>query len=213
MASKRIIVTTGLLAGAQTFSTGCTTTNPPFCDSGQVDSATGVCNISDCTNSIVAGTELPGIGATGAYYRTTVEAKLQTEETTATIRLLQGGADVAGQVVRDGTQAAAAGLGLTMLPCFVGDAAVNASFRARPRSRPVYRCKDGKYLAMGIVDEKHLWKAMCQELGLGRISGLPMPARTALGPVLRPLIAYRLRNACGAWSTTPAGCAHRCPTP
>jgi len=35
---------------------------------------------------------------------------------------------------------------------------------------------------------------MCEVLGLGRIAKLPMPARTALGPVLRPVIAYKLRK-------------------
>ncbi len=58
----------------------------------------------------------------------------------------------------------------------------------------VYRCRGREYLALGIVDEKHFWKAMCEVLGLPWMIRLPMAARSALGPALRPIIAARLRT-------------------
>lgn len=58
----------------------------------------------------------------------------------------------------------------------------------------VFRTRDGRFLALGVVDENHFWKALCGCLGLGRFGGLPLPARTALGPLLRRLVARRLRR-------------------
>lgn len=58
----------------------------------------------------------------------------------------------------------------------------------------VFRARDGKWLAIGIVDEGHFWRAICEELGLAPLSGLPMPVRIAAGPALRPVIAQRLRR-------------------
>lgn len=58
----------------------------------------------------------------------------------------------------------------------------------------VFRARDGRWLTLGIVDEGHFWRALCEELGLGRLGGLPMPARIAAGPALRPLVAQRLRR-------------------
>lgn len=58
----------------------------------------------------------------------------------------------------------------------------------------VYRCRDGRHIALGIVDEKHFWKALCQVLGLGGLARIPLPARTATGPVLRRVIGLRLRT-------------------
>ncbi len=58
----------------------------------------------------------------------------------------------------------------------------------------VYRCRDGAWLALGVVDEKHFWRALCDVLELRRLARLPMPARTALGPVLKRLFARRLRR-------------------
>ncbi|MBX3273397.1 MAG: CoA transferase [Sandaracinaceae bacterium] len=57
----------------------------------------------------------------------------------------------------------------------------------------VYRCKGNGHLSLGIVDEAHFWKALCEVLGLGPAAKLPMPGLVAMGPVLRPLIAARLR--------------------
>lgn len=56
----------------------------------------------------------------------------------------------------------------------------------------VFRCSDGEHLSLGIVDENHFWKALCDELDLGPMRKLPLPARIAAGPVLRPLLARRL---------------------
>lgn len=58
----------------------------------------------------------------------------------------------------------------------------------------VFRCRDGAHLSVGIVDEGHFWKAMCKELDLAPLSRLPLPARIAAGPVLRPLVARRLKR-------------------
>ncbi len=58
----------------------------------------------------------------------------------------------------------------------------------------VYECKGGGQLSIGIVDEKHFWKALCQVLDLGPMARLPMQGLIAMGPVLRPMIARRLRR-------------------
>lgn len=58
-----------------------------------------------------------------------------------------------------------------------------------------FRCSDGRYVAIGIVDENHFWRALCEELGAPRLGGLPMASRAALGPALRRWIAIRLRTA------------------
>jgi crotonobetainyl-CoA:carnitine CoA-transferase CaiB-like acyl-CoA transferase len=59
----------------------------------------------------------------------------------------------------------------------------------------VYRCSDGRFLAIGIVDEKHFWKTLCEELGAPRMARLPLPARAALGPLLKRWIAQKLAQA------------------
>ncbi len=89
---------------ALTALTGCPT-GAPDCDSGTIlDTATNTCVVDNsCTNTIITGSEFPGIAATNAYYRTTVEAKLQEEEADATISLSEAsGAAVAGTAVTDG---------------------------------------------------------------------------------------------------------------
>jgi crotonobetainyl-CoA:carnitine CoA-transferase CaiB-like acyl-CoA transferase len=58
----------------------------------------------------------------------------------------------------------------------------------------VYRCKGDTHLSIGIVDEKHFWESFCEVVGMEAFAGLPMPVRTAASPVLRPLIARRLRT-------------------
>jgi crotonobetainyl-CoA:carnitine CoA-transferase CaiB-like acyl-CoA transferase len=58
----------------------------------------------------------------------------------------------------------------------------------------VYKTKDDLYLTLGIVDETHFWKALCTELDLAPFVALPMPARIAAGPVLRPVVARRIRS-------------------
>lgn len=56
----------------------------------------------------------------------------------------------------------------------------------------IFPARDARFLALGIVDEDHFWRSLCDVLGLGRLGRLPLPARTALGPLLRRVIARRL---------------------
>lgn len=58
----------------------------------------------------------------------------------------------------------------------------------------VFRARDGRWLTLGIVDEGHFWRALCEELELSPLASLPMPARIAAGPALRPVIAQRLKR-------------------
>lgn len=58
----------------------------------------------------------------------------------------------------------------------------------------VFRARCGRYLTLGIVDEAHFWRALCDELGLARLGALSLGARIAAGPALRPIIAQRLRG-------------------
>ena len=58
----------------------------------------------------------------------------------------------------------------------------------------VFRARCGRWLALGIVDEAHFWRALCEELDLAPFAKLPMPARIAAGPALRPVIAKRLER-------------------
>lgn len=69
-----------------------------------------------------------------------------------------------------------------------------------------FRCADGRWIAVGVVDEGHFWSALCDAVGLGRFGRLPMPARVVLGPVLRRLLALRLRRRSSeAWLSELAG--------
>ena len=56
----------------------------------------------------------------------------------------------------------------------------------------VFRCADGAWLAVGIVDEAHFWRAFCRALGLRGIGRLGLGAQLLTGRVLRPLVAARL---------------------
>ncbi|HHO51932.1 MAG TPA: CoA transferase [Deltaproteobacteria bacterium] len=58
----------------------------------------------------------------------------------------------------------------------------------------VFRCRDGAWLAIGVVDERHFWTSLCEALGLRRLSGLSMSARTVLSPVIKRLFALSLRR-------------------
>ncbi len=58
----------------------------------------------------------------------------------------------------------------------------------------VFRARCGRWLSLGIVDESHFWRALCEELDLAPFAKLPMPARIAAGPALRPVIARRLKR-------------------
>lgn len=64
----------------------------------------------------------------------------------------------------------------------------------------VFRCADDRWISVGIVDEGHFWKALCEELDLGPMKKLPLAARIAAGPALKPVVARRLRGrACDEW--------------
>lgn len=58
----------------------------------------------------------------------------------------------------------------------------------------VFEAKDGRWLSVGIVDEAHFWKALCEELKLARLGKLSMPMRIAAGPVLKPIVARRIKS-------------------
>lgn len=58
----------------------------------------------------------------------------------------------------------------------------------------IYATRDKRHIALGIVDERHFWEAMCDVLGLARFRKLPVPARTAMGPVLKAAIALQVRR-------------------
>jgi crotonobetainyl-CoA:carnitine CoA-transferase CaiB-like acyl-CoA transferase len=81
--------------------------------------------------------------------------------------------------------------------------------RERLHAMPHYncfRCADGRWIALGIVDEKHFWTELCAALGLKRFAGLPIPARVALGPVIRRVLAARFRGrSARAWVDELAG--------
>lgn len=63
----------------------------------------------------------------------------------------------------------------------------------------VFATKDG-FLSLGIVDEGHFWKALCEDLGMKRFGALPLPVRIAAGPVLRPVVARAIaRRTTDAW--------------
>lgn len=48
-----------------------------------------------------------------------------------------------------------------------------------------YRTRDGRYLAVGIVDENKFWRALCSAMGMGVVAKLPMLGRFALATPLR----------------------------
>ena len=58
----------------------------------------------------------------------------------------------------------------------------------------LYRCLDGKWIAVGIVDENRFWRSFCKTLGLRGIGRLPLAARAGLAPVLDKLVKARLRT-------------------
>lgn len=52
-----------------------------------------------------------------------------------------------------------------------------------------YQTKDGRWLAVGIVDEGKFWRALCEALELPRLGKLPVAARVLLGNVVRRQLA------------------------
>ena len=69
--------------------------------------------------------------------------------------------------------------------------------RERLRALPhytTYPCRDGEWIALGIVDERKFWVALCEVLGIRRFSGLSIPMRAALSPVLKPILRWLIRR-------------------
>jgi alpha-methylacyl-CoA racemase len=58
----------------------------------------------------------------------------------------------------------------------------------------LYQAGDGRWLALGIVDERHFWKSLCQAMGMNRSARLPPPARVALGPLIRRRLSAKFRR-------------------
>ena len=58
----------------------------------------------------------------------------------------------------------------------------------------VYRCRGGQYLALGIVDEAHFWRALCDVVGLRFCASMSLPMRVAAGPILRRILSLRFRT-------------------
>ncbi|MFO0695197.1 MAG: CoA transferase [Polyangiales bacterium] len=56
----------------------------------------------------------------------------------------------------------------------------------------LFRTRDGKYLAVGIVDEDKFWSALARQVGLGDLGKIPLPGRFVLGPQLRALLSTAL---------------------
>ncbi len=59
----------------------------------------------------------------------------------------------------------------------------------------LFRCRDGAWLAIGVVDEDHFWRRLCAMLGIPGLGRLKLPMRMALGGMIRPLVAARVRSA------------------
>lgn len=58
----------------------------------------------------------------------------------------------------------------------------------------LYPTRDGRHLAIGIVDEAHFWQRLCQALGLGPLGKAPLPPLTLVGPLVSRLIRRRTRR-------------------
>lgn len=52
-----------------------------------------------------------------------------------------------------------------------------------------YETRDGRWLAVGIVDENKFWRALCDALELPHLGKLPVAARVLLGNVVRRQLA------------------------
>lgn len=58
----------------------------------------------------------------------------------------------------------------------------------------VFRTKDRRHVALGVVDERHFWLRLCEVLGMERFKNLSMSARSALSGVLSPIVRRRVRR-------------------
>ena len=53
----------------------------------------------------------------------------------------------------------------------------------------VFRCGDGRWISLGIVDEDHFWDRFCAVAGLDDLAGLKLAQRTEMGSRLRERLA------------------------
>jgi CoA:oxalate CoA-transferase len=58
----------------------------------------------------------------------------------------------------------------------------------------LFETKDGRHLAIGIVDEDKFWRVLAKALGLSLLASLPLPARAAGGPPLQYLVRRAVRK-------------------
>ncbi len=78
--------------------------------------------------------------------------------------------------------------------------------RVRLHALPHYgtfRCKDGAYICIGIVDEDKFWRALAESLGLAAFSRIPLAGRFLLAPPLRSLVSAAIaRKTRAEWMAT-----------
>lgn len=55
-----------------------------------------------------------------------------------------------------------------------------------------FRAGDGRWLALGVIAEDHLWRAVCRALGIEELGGATFAERVARAPELNEAIARRL---------------------
>lgn len=60
----------------------------------------------------------------------------------------------------------------------------------------VFKCKDKRWIALGIVDEQHFWEALCEEFGglFLRLKPLKLQQRIILSPILKSLISRKIAS-------------------
>ncbi|MEN0063416.1 MAG: CoA transferase [Myxococcota bacterium] len=58
----------------------------------------------------------------------------------------------------------------------------------------VYRCRDGRHIALGIVTEGHFWRGLCEALDLPRFADWSLPARALGSPILKTVLARTFRK-------------------
>ena len=60
----------------------------------------------------------------------------------------------------------------------------------------VFKCKDKRWVALGIVDEQHFWKELCEEFGglFLKLKSLKLQQRIILSPILKILISKKFAS-------------------
>lgn len=60
----------------------------------------------------------------------------------------------------------------------------------------VFKCKDKEWIALGIVDEQHFWKELCDEFGgiFLKLRALKFQQRIIYGPIIKILISRRIAH-------------------